>query len=73
MSVSRQKHRFLLVSIIQIPNAVKIVTATGGTSSADSRFSVLICLMPRIPRPLLKIRIPPTRLISVISVSVING
>ena len=50
-----------------------MVTATGGMSRAGSRLRVLIFLMPRMPRPEAKISTPPTRLISVISVSVMNG
>ena len=50
-----------------------MVTATGGMSRAGSRLRVLIFLMPRMPRPEAKISTPPTRLISVISVSVMDG
>ena len=55
-----------------IPTAIRRAITTGGTKRAGSRFNVRICLIPSMPRPLLKIKIPPTRLISVIRASVIK-
>ena len=44
----------------QIPNRDRTPTATGGTSRAGSRLSVLIRLISSIPSPELRISTPPT-------------